>query len=130
MATGADQVETLYKRADEAFKKHSYDYARDLFRQILTFSPDHEKAHEAEGRFLHHLREWHQLGGQGGGRDGRSVSVLLHNPAATPGRNRDFGPLLEGIGPEYPSRPGPARLVADNQSLLDRLCDARIRRRR
>jgi tetratricopeptide (TPR) repeat protein len=47
MATGADQVETLYKRADEAFKKHSYDYARDLFRQILTFSPDHEKAHEA-----------------------------------------------------------------------------------
>ena len=47
MATGADQVESLYKRADEAFKKHSYDYARDLFQQILLFQPDHEKAHEA-----------------------------------------------------------------------------------
>lgn len=43
----AAEIESLYKRADEAFKKHSYDYARDLFRQILTFSPDHEKAHEA-----------------------------------------------------------------------------------
>ncbi len=46
MPTDAE-VESLYKRADEAFKKHSYDYARDLFRQILTFQPDHEKAHEA-----------------------------------------------------------------------------------
>lgn len=47
MATGADQSEALYKRADEAFKKHNYDYARDLFQQILLFQPDHEKAHEA-----------------------------------------------------------------------------------
>jgi len=46
MATEAE-VESLYKRADEAFKKHSYDYARDLFRQILTVNPDHEKTHEA-----------------------------------------------------------------------------------
>jgi tetratricopeptide (TPR) repeat protein len=46
MPTDAE-VESLYKRADEAFKKHSYDYARDLFRQILSFKPDHEKAHEA-----------------------------------------------------------------------------------
>lgn len=46
MPTDAE-VDSLYKRADEAFKKHSYDYARDLFRQILTFKPDHEKAHEA-----------------------------------------------------------------------------------
>ncbi|HLY11600.1 MAG TPA: tetratricopeptide repeat protein [Planctomycetota bacterium] len=46
MATDAE-IESLYKRADEAFRKHNYDYARDLFRQILTFSPDHEKAHEA-----------------------------------------------------------------------------------
>src|SRR5882672_465546 len=46
MPTDAE-VDSLYKRADEAFKKHSYDYARDLFQQILVFKPDHEKAHEA-----------------------------------------------------------------------------------
>jgi len=46
MANDGD-IEALYKRAEEAFKKHSYDYARDLFQQILTFKPDHEKAHEA-----------------------------------------------------------------------------------
>jgi len=46
MPTDAE-VESLYKRADEAFRKHSYDYARDLFRQIIAFKPDHEKAHEA-----------------------------------------------------------------------------------
>src|SRR5882762_4725495 len=40
------EVESLYKRADESFRKHQYDYARDLFRQILSFKPDHEKAHE------------------------------------------------------------------------------------
>jgi tetratricopeptide (TPR) repeat protein len=46
MPTDAE-IESLYKRADEAFQKHNYDYARDLFLQILTFKPDHEKAHEA-----------------------------------------------------------------------------------
>jgi tetratricopeptide (TPR) repeat protein len=46
MPTDAE-VDALYKRADEAFQKHNYDYARDLFLQILTFKPDHEKAHEA-----------------------------------------------------------------------------------
>lgn len=46
MPTDAE-VDALYKRADEAFQKHNYDYARDLFHQILIFKPDHEKAHEA-----------------------------------------------------------------------------------
>jgi tetratricopeptide (TPR) repeat protein len=46
MPTDAE-VDALYKRADEAFQKHNYDYARDLFHQILLFKPDHEKAHEA-----------------------------------------------------------------------------------
>ncbi|RPH40913.1 MAG: hypothetical protein EHM91_10595 [Planctomycetota bacterium] len=46
MATESD-IANLYKRADEAFQKHNYDYARDLFMQILAFAPDHEKAHEA-----------------------------------------------------------------------------------
>jgi len=41
------EIEALYKRADEAFQKHNYDYSRDLFQQILIFVPDHEKAHEA-----------------------------------------------------------------------------------
>jgi tetratricopeptide (TPR) repeat protein len=41
------EVAQLYKRADEAFQKHNYDYARDLFLQILSFDPNHEKAHEA-----------------------------------------------------------------------------------
>ncbi|HVR86262.1 MAG TPA: tetratricopeptide repeat protein [Planctomycetota bacterium] len=45
MPTDAE-VESLFKRADESFRKHQYDYARDLFRQIITFKPDHEKAHE------------------------------------------------------------------------------------
>ncbi len=46
MPTDAE-IDALYKRADEAFQKHNYDYARDLFHQILAFKPDHEKAHEA-----------------------------------------------------------------------------------
>ena len=46
MATESD-IANLYKRADEAFQKHNYDYARDLFMQILAFAPDHEKGHEA-----------------------------------------------------------------------------------
>ena len=41
------EIDALYKRADEAFQKHNYDYARDLFHQILIFKPDHDKAHEA-----------------------------------------------------------------------------------
>lgn len=45
MATDAE-VDALYKRADEAFKKHNYDYAREMFRQIINGKPDHEKAHE------------------------------------------------------------------------------------
>src|SRR5436190_11697331 len=46
MPTDAE-IDSLCKRADDAFKKHSYDYARDLYRQVLTFKPDHEKAHES-----------------------------------------------------------------------------------
>lgn len=46
MPTDAE-IEALYKRADEAFRKHNYDYARDLFHQIIVFKMDHEKAHEA-----------------------------------------------------------------------------------
>jgi tetratricopeptide (TPR) repeat protein len=45
MATDAE-VEALYKRADEAFKKSNFDYAREMFRQIISKNPDHEKAHE------------------------------------------------------------------------------------
>jgi tetratricopeptide (TPR) repeat protein len=46
MPTGAE-IEALYKRADEAFQKHHYDYARDLFLQILLFDLDHDKTRRA-----------------------------------------------------------------------------------
>src|SRR5438552_3881744 len=54
------EIESLYKRADEAFQKHNYDYARDLFQQILLFAPDHEKAHEALRVSL--IRKFHEQG--------------------------------------------------------------------
>ncbi len=37
----------LYKRADEAFQKHNWDYARDLFLQILLLEPDNAQARKA-----------------------------------------------------------------------------------
>ncbi len=40
-------IPALYKRAEEAFQKRNYDYARDLFLNILQLEPDHEKAHES-----------------------------------------------------------------------------------
>lgn len=41
------EVDQLYKRADEAFQKHNYDYARDLFHQILLLNLDHAQARKA-----------------------------------------------------------------------------------
>lgn len=37
----------LYKRADEAFQKHNFDYAREMFLQILAINPDHAQARKA-----------------------------------------------------------------------------------
>jgi tetratricopeptide (TPR) repeat protein len=37
-------IDALIKRAEEAFAKHNYDYARDLFLQVLTLDPDHADA--------------------------------------------------------------------------------------
>lgn len=34
----------LYKRAEDAFAKRNYDYARDLFLQVLTLDPNHVDA--------------------------------------------------------------------------------------
>ncbi len=39
------EIDALIKRAEEAFAKHNYDYARDLFQQILVLDPDHADAH-------------------------------------------------------------------------------------
>jgi len=51
-------IEALYKRAEEAFQKHNYDYARDLFQQILLLDPDHEKSHKAlKATLLHKFQE-------------------------------------------------------------------------
>ncbi len=41
------QVIQLFTRAEEAFKKKNYDYARDLFKQIITVNPDHADARKA-----------------------------------------------------------------------------------
>jgi tetratricopeptide (TPR) repeat protein len=37
-------LKQLYKRAEEAFNKRNYDYARDLYLQVLTTSPDESEA--------------------------------------------------------------------------------------
>ena len=46
-ATSTEENDPLYKRAEEAFKKKNYDYARDLFQQLITVKPDSAKAREA-----------------------------------------------------------------------------------
>ena len=37
----------LFKRGEEAFQKRNYDYARDLFLNIVTVEPDNEKARKS-----------------------------------------------------------------------------------
>lgn len=37
----------LHKRAEESFNKRQYDYARDLYREIIRIDPDDSKAHMA-----------------------------------------------------------------------------------
>lgn len=53
-------IQALYKRADEAFQKHNYDYARDLFLQILLLDPDHAEARKALRVTL--LKKFQELG--------------------------------------------------------------------
>jgi tetratricopeptide (TPR) repeat protein len=40
-------IDGLYKRAEEAFQKHNYDYAVNLFQQILLLQPDHSQTRKA-----------------------------------------------------------------------------------
>lgn len=40
-------VAGLIKRAEEAFAKKNYDYARDLFLNVLAIDPDHEKSRKS-----------------------------------------------------------------------------------
>lgn len=37
----------IYQKADEAFQKKNYDYAVELYRQLLTTNPNHAKARQA-----------------------------------------------------------------------------------
>jgi tetratricopeptide (TPR) repeat protein len=53
-------IEALYKRGDEAFKKSNWDYARDLFQQILVFEPDHANSRKALKATL--LRKFQTMG--------------------------------------------------------------------
>jgi hypothetical protein len=47
MADTPEENDPLFKRAEDAFKKRNYDYARDLFSQLLLVKPDSFKAREA-----------------------------------------------------------------------------------
>ncbi len=60
---GATQVDQLYKRAEEAFTKRNYDYARDLFKQILMFDPNHVNARKALRASV--LKKYQEIGGPG-----------------------------------------------------------------
>lgn len=40
-------VDQLYKRAEDAFAKRNYDYAKDLFLQILLLNPNHAQSRKA-----------------------------------------------------------------------------------
>jgi tetratricopeptide (TPR) repeat protein len=51
-------IDALYKRAEEAFQKRSYDYARDLFLQILVLDLDHANARKAlKGTLIRKFQE-------------------------------------------------------------------------
>jgi tetratricopeptide (TPR) repeat protein len=47
MADTPEELDPIFKRAEEAFKKRNYDYARDLFVQMLSMKPNSSKAREA-----------------------------------------------------------------------------------
>ncbi len=40
-------IDGLYKRAEDAFQKHNYDYSINLFLQILLLNPDHAQTRKA-----------------------------------------------------------------------------------
>jgi tetratricopeptide (TPR) repeat protein len=56
-------TQALYKRADEAFQKHNYDYARDLFLQILLLEPDNAQSRLA--LFATLLKKFQEQGATG-----------------------------------------------------------------
>ncbi len=60
---GPTQVDQLYKRAEESFGKRNYDYARDLFKQILIVDPNHVQARKALRATV--LKKYQELGGPG-----------------------------------------------------------------
>lgn len=41
------ELDKLYERAEEAFQKNNFDYACDLFNQIITLDPNHSNARKA-----------------------------------------------------------------------------------
>ncbi len=53
----------LFKRGEEAFQKRNYDYARDLFLNIVTIEPDNEKARKS--LFATCLQKNKETGGSG-----------------------------------------------------------------
>jgi tetratricopeptide (TPR) repeat protein len=56
-----EENDPLYRRAEEAFKKKNYDYARDLFKQLILVKPDSLKAREALRAVM--IRKFQEQGG-------------------------------------------------------------------
>lgn len=57
------QIDQLYKRAEEAFGKRNYDYARDLFKQIITIDPNNVQSRKALRATI--LKKYQEQGGPG-----------------------------------------------------------------
>jgi tetratricopeptide (TPR) repeat protein len=53
----------IFKKGEEAFQKRNYDYARDLFLNIVTIEPDNEKARKS--LFATCLQKNKETGGSG-----------------------------------------------------------------
>jgi tetratricopeptide (TPR) repeat protein len=58
-----EESDPIYRRAEEAFKKRNYDYARDLFVQLVHVKPDSAKAREALRATL--IKKFQEMGATG-----------------------------------------------------------------
>ena len=54
-------IDGLHKRAEEALEKRNYDYARDLFIQIITVDPNNSAARKGLRNAI--SRKFQELGG-------------------------------------------------------------------
>ncbi len=79
-------VDQLLKRAEEAFSKRNYDYARDLYLNVLLRDPNHEKARRS--LYATCLKKSQETGGTGKFKHMAGLAMIKgqlqtvkHNPA-------------------------------------------------